>query len=101
MYHRIFLLNKGNNQITELRTILASVHASYDNISHLFPLLLIGHVVIYIVLIKDVILVSLENASFHVVYTINWFKKCSILITVLTLSDPLYHGKKQHWNMTK
>ena len=42
---------------------------------------------IYIVLIKDVILVSLENASFHVVYTINWFKKCSILITVLTLSN--------------
>jgi hypothetical protein len=29
-----------------------SVHASYDNISHLFPLLLIGHVVRYIVLIK-------------------------------------------------
>jgi hypothetical protein len=42
---------------------VASVHASYDNISHLFPLLLIGHVVIYIVLIKDVILVSLENAG--------------------------------------
>ena len=66
---------------------VASVHALYDNISHLFPLLLIGHVVIYIVLIKGVILVSLENASFHVVYTINWFKKCSILITVLTLSN--------------
>jgi hypothetical protein len=29
-----------------------SVHALYDNISHLFPLLLIGHVVTYIVLIK-------------------------------------------------
>jgi hypothetical protein len=29
-----------------------SVHASYDNISHLFPLLLISHVVTYIVLIK-------------------------------------------------
>jgi hypothetical protein len=56
--------------------IVASVHASYDNISHLFPLLLIGHVVTYIVLIKGVILVSLENASFHMVYTINWFKKC-------------------------
>jgi hypothetical protein len=27
----------------------------------------------------------LENASFYMVYTINWFKKCSILITVLTL----------------
>ena len=58
-----------------------SVHASYDNISHLFPLLLIGHIVTYIVLIKGeqvrgVILVSLENASFHMEYTINWFKKC-------------------------
>jgi hypothetical protein len=29
------------------------VHVSYDNISHLFPLLLIGHVVTYIVLIKE------------------------------------------------
>ena len=29
-----------------------SVHASYDNISHLFPLLLIGYVVTYIVLKK-------------------------------------------------
>jgi hypothetical protein len=29
-----------------------SIHASYDNISHLFPLLLTGHVVTYIVLIK-------------------------------------------------
>jgi hypothetical protein len=29
-----------------------SIHASYDNISHLFPLLLIGHIVTYIVLIK-------------------------------------------------
>ena len=69
-----------------------SVHALYDNISHLFPLLLIGHVVTYIVLIKGeqvrgVILDSLENTSFHMVYTINWFKKCSILITVLTLSN--------------
>ena len=32
--------------------VRSSVHASYDNISHLFPLLLIGHVVTYIVLIK-------------------------------------------------
>jgi hypothetical protein len=35
--------------------------------------------------IYSVILGSLENASFYMVYTINWFKKCSILITVLTL----------------
>ena len=38
---------------------------------------------------RGVILVSLENASFHMVYTINWFKKCNILITVLTLSNRL------------
>ena len=25
---------------------------------------------------RGVILVSLENASFHMVYTINWLKKC-------------------------
>ena len=25
---------------------------------------------------RGVILVSLENASFHMVYTINWFQKC-------------------------
>jgi hypothetical protein len=39
--------------------------------------------------VRGVILVSLENASFHkvLVYTINWFKKCRILITVLTLSN--------------
>ena len=38
---------------------------------------------------RGVILVSLENASFHkvLVYTINWFNKCRILITVLTLSN--------------
>jgi hypothetical protein len=34
-----------------------------------------------------VILVSLENASFHTVYTIDWLKKCSILITVITLRN--------------
>jgi hypothetical protein len=39
--------------------------------------------------VRGVILVSLENASFHMVYTINWFKKCSILITVLTLCTDL------------
>jgi hypothetical protein len=48
--------------------------------------------------VRGVILVSLENASFLMVYTINWFKKCSILITVLTLSNchkrggGAYHG---------
>ena len=38
---------------------------------------------------RGVILVSLENASFHMVhvYTINWFKNCRILITVLTLRN--------------
>ena len=36
---------------------------------------------------RGVILVNLENASFHMVYTINWFKKCSILITDFQLSQ--------------
>ena len=60
-----------------------SVHASYDSISHLFPLLLISHVVTYIVLIKEGGSVRCD----FMVYTINWFKKCSILIIVLTLSN--------------
>ena len=38
---------------------------------------------------RGVILVSLENTNFHMIYTINWFKKCSILITVLTLATDL------------
>jgi hypothetical protein len=37
--------------------------------------------------VRGVILVSLENASFHMIYTINWLKKCSILITVITLRN--------------
>jgi hypothetical protein len=37
----------------------------------------------YIVLIKEG---GSERCDF-MVYTINWFKKCSILITVLTLSN--------------
>jgi hypothetical protein len=28
--------------------------------------------------LRGVISVSLENASFHMIYTINWLKKCSI-----------------------
>ena len=89
-----FLYARQNTGLLWHTTVCPSIHASYDNISHLFPLLLIGHVVTYIVLIKGgalqvrgVILVSLENASFLMVYTINWFKKCIILITVLTLSN--------------
>jgi hypothetical protein len=42
--------------LSDYRTVGLSdrrtIHASYDNISHLFPLLLTGHVVTYIVLIK-------------------------------------------------
>ena len=45
--------NTGSIWHTAVRpSVRPSVHASYDNISHLFPLLLIGHVVRYIVLIK-------------------------------------------------
>jgi hypothetical protein len=56
-----------------------SVHASYDNISHLFPLSLIGprsRRDIHCIdkkgeQVRGVILISLENASFYMVYTIN------------------------------
>jgi hypothetical protein len=68
-------------------TVRPSVHASYDNISHLFPLLLIGHVVTYIVLIKGVASERCDFSQFGKcqVCTINWLEKCSILITVLML----------------
>jgi hypothetical protein len=78
--------------------------------------------------VRGVILVSLENASFHMihVYTINWFDKLVLFLfpgiptgdpaivafydkriykqlrlKELSLSDPLYHGRKQHRNMAK
>jgi hypothetical protein len=38
-----------------------SVHATYDNISHLFLLLLIGHVVTYIVLVKGILDISVPG----------------------------------------
>jgi hypothetical protein len=44
--------------------------------------------------VRGVILVSLENASFHMIYTINWFKKCSILITVITLATALQLSRR-------
>ena len=61
-----------------------------DNISHLFPLLLIGHVVTYIVLKKGGASERCDFSQFEkrqFSYGINWFKKCSILITVLTLDN--------------
>ena len=70
---RSFLYVRQNTGLLWHTAVRSSVHASYDNISHLFPLLLIVHVVTYIVLIKG--------------GAINWFKKCSILITVLTLCN--------------
>ena len=47
-----FLYARQNTGLLWHTAVRPSVHASYDNISHLFPLLLIGHVVTYIVLIK-------------------------------------------------
>ena len=47
-----FLYSRQNTGLIWHTAVRHSVHASYDNISHLFPLLLIGHVVTYIVLIK-------------------------------------------------
>jgi hypothetical protein len=49
---RSFLYARQNTGYCGIPLLRSSVHASYDNISHLFPLLLIGHVVTYIVLIK-------------------------------------------------
>ena len=47
-----FLYARQNTGLIWHTAVHPSVHASYDNISHLFPLLLIGHVVTYKVLIK-------------------------------------------------
>ena len=79
----IFIYARQHTGLLWHTVVRPSVHASYDNISHLFPLLLIGHVLTYIVLIKEG---GSERCDF-MVYTINWLKKCSILITVLTLSN--------------
>ena len=68
-----------------------SVHASYDNISHLFPLLLIGHVVTYIVLIKGEASERCDYSQFgkrqFSYIQLIGLKKCRILITVLTLGN--------------
>ena len=47
-----FLYARQNTGLLWHNTVRSSVHASYDNISHLFPLLLIGYFVTNIVLIK-------------------------------------------------
>ena len=47
-----FLYTRQNTGLLWHTTVRPSVHASYVNISHLFSLLLIGHVVTNIVLIK-------------------------------------------------
>ena len=50
---RSFLYVRQNTGLLRHTAVRSSIHALYDNISHLFPLLLIGHVVTYIVLIKS------------------------------------------------
>jgi hypothetical protein len=47
-----FLYARQNTGLLWHTAVRPSIHASYDNISHVFPLLLIGRVVTYIVLIK-------------------------------------------------
>ena len=90
-----FLYARQNTGLLWHTAVRPSVHASYDNISHLFPLLLIGHVVTNIVLIKGG---TSERCDFSVWKTpvFIWYmyiqliglKKCRILIiTVLTLSN--------------
>ena len=87
-----FLYARRNTGLLWHTAVRPSIHASYDNISHLFPFLLIGHVVTYIVLIKGGASGRCDSSQFgkrqfSYGISINWFKKCSILITVLTLSN--------------
>ena len=51
-YGPFFFIRRQNTGLLWHTAVRPSVHASYDNISHLFPLLPIGHVVTYIVMIK-------------------------------------------------
>ena len=97
-----FLYARQNTGLLWHTAVRPSVHASYDNISHLFPLLLIGHVVTYIVLIKGgaserCILVSLENARFHMVhvYTINWFKNVQNINYCSHTGQPTFNCHKR------
>jgi hypothetical protein len=50
-----FLYAHQNTGLLWHTAVRPSVHASYDNISHLFSLLLIGHVVTYIVIFGQII----------------------------------------------
>ena len=76
-----FLYARQNTGLLWHTAVRPSVHASYDNISHLFPLLLIGHLVTYIVLIKGGAGERCDFSQFgkrqfsYGIYTINWFKK--------------------------
>ena len=85
-----FLYARQNTGLLWHTAVRPSVHASYDNISHLFPLLLIGHVVTYIVLIKGGASERCDFSQFgkrQFSYGTCILKKCRILITVLTLSN--------------
>ena len=90
-----FLYARENTDLLWHTAVRPSVHASYDNISHLFPLLLLGHVVTYIVLIKggasercDFSQFGKRQFSYGTMYIqLISLKKCRILITVLTLSN--------------
>jgi hypothetical protein len=91
-----FLYARQNTGLLWHTAVRPSVHASYDNISHLFPLLLIGHVVTYIVLIKggasercDFSQIGKQTPVFiwYMYIQLIGLRKCRILITVLTLRN--------------
>jgi hypothetical protein len=92
---RSFLYARQNTGLLWHTAVRSSVHASHDNISHLFPLLLIVHVVTYIVQCIDK-----RGSKWEVWFKSVWktpvfiwyiqligLKKCSILITVFTLCN--------------
>ena len=90
-----FIYARQNTGLLWHTAVRPSVHASYDNIPHLFPLLLIGHVVTYIVLIKGGASERCDFSQFGKRQIFIWYmyiqliglKKCRILITVLTLRN--------------
>ena len=98
-----FLYARQNTGLLWHTAICPSVYASYDNISHLFPLLLIGHVVTYIVLIKggasercDFSQFGKRQFSYMVhVYTINWFKTVQNISYCSHAEQPTFNCHKR------
>jgi hypothetical protein len=93
-----FLYARQNTGLIWHTAVRPSVHASYDNISHLFLLLLIGHVVC----VSDVLDLSLVSKRFcfwpHITHVIVLtFKEIKYLSDYRIIATaPHYSGMSYH-----